>query len=284
MQKIIQKIVRFINRKTLFPFILNDWKKIGDPFIISEFINTGYFRKNLKPSEPNLKEIRNIIVIAPHQDDEAIGCGGLLLKLKDQANIKVIFITNGEQSNLDGGKDESVRIRNSEAIKALKYINGEAIFLNLPNESLKIGEEEILRLTNELSKYKPDLLLVPWIFDRPYKHRIISYILYKSFLNLDSYKSIPLWNYQVHNVVLPNVVIDITNYITEKNKMINEYPSQITEKSPYDHYIIGMNQWNGQYLSNRRGYAEIYFALPVSDYINLFVEIIEPNHNLYLDK
>ena len=36
-----------------------------------------------------------ILIIAAHPDDEILGCGGTILKLKEKNNIRVIFLTDG---------------------------------------------------------------------------------------------------------------------------------------------------------------------------------------------
>ena len=37
----------------------------------------------------------NILVIAAHPDDEILGCGGSIIKLKKKYNINVLFMTDG---------------------------------------------------------------------------------------------------------------------------------------------------------------------------------------------
>ena len=44
-----------------------------------------------------------ILIIAAHPDDEILGCGGTITKLKDSNFIEVVFMTNGVSSR---GKDK----------------------------------------------------------------------------------------------------------------------------------------------------------------------------------
>ena len=45
------------------------------------------------------KKSKKILVVAAHPDDELLGCGGSLIKLRKQGfNIKCIFIADGESS------------------------------------------------------------------------------------------------------------------------------------------------------------------------------------------
>ena len=42
---------------------------------------------------------KKILVVAAHPDDEVIGCGGTIAKLKKQGNeIYVLFVSDGESS------------------------------------------------------------------------------------------------------------------------------------------------------------------------------------------
>ena len=45
----------------------------------------------------NLKLLDNkkILIIAAHPDDEMLGCGGTIIKLKKDHEIQVVFLTNG---------------------------------------------------------------------------------------------------------------------------------------------------------------------------------------------
>ena len=45
-------------------------------------------------------EIKNkkILIVAAHPDDEVLGCGGTLIKLKKNNKIKILFMTDGVSS------------------------------------------------------------------------------------------------------------------------------------------------------------------------------------------
>lgn len=60
----------------------------------------------------------NIVLLAPHQDDEIISSFGLLYTLSEKHDIKVIFVTNGDYH----GK-EAARQRYDESIVALSQCN-----------------------------------------------------------------------------------------------------------------------------------------------------------------
>ena len=41
---------------------------------------------------------KKILIIAAHPDDEALGCGGTIIKLKEKCEIFTIFMTDGVSS------------------------------------------------------------------------------------------------------------------------------------------------------------------------------------------
>jgi N-acetylglucosamine malate deacetylase 1 len=65
---------------------------------------------------------RGAIVFSPHQDDETLGCGGLIaLKRSRGIAVRVIFLTNGDAYT--GGHDASLaNLRREEALKALDVL------------------------------------------------------------------------------------------------------------------------------------------------------------------
>ena len=87
-------------------------------------------------------EGRRILVLAPHMDDETIGCGGALVRhARKGAHITVIFLTdsNGGSKTLLGLKGEErhqreqelIVIRRNEAVAALEALSiQESFFLD----------------------------------------------------------------------------------------------------------------------------------------------------------
>ena len=68
------------------------------------------------------KSIKNkkILIIAAHPDDEILGCGGMIAKLKRNNQIQVLFLTDGISARTKGNK--SINIRKNESSKLFKYL------------------------------------------------------------------------------------------------------------------------------------------------------------------
>ncbi len=115
-----------------------------------------------------------IMVIAPHQDDETLGCGGLIaLKRQQGIEVHVVFLTDGGQSPLppDGGVDreELPRVRVLEARAAMRELGvpeSSVHGLGLPDGKLKqlpeaARSEAIDRLCALIGEHEPASVFVP---------------------------------------------------------------------------------------------------------------------------
>ena len=241
---------------------------------MGDVFNSLFFREFVNPQEANVEGFRRVLVIAPHSDDESIGCGGLLDKVKDHCEIIVIFITDSFQSDLQNIYRDIVQVRKLEGLSACDIIGAESLFMKLPNEENFLTNENASRLALEINRFNPDLILTPWLFDKPVKHRVVNVLLCLAFkkLNLDS--SIPIWGYQVHNIPLANVVINITNHIKSKLEMIRCHKSQLNSISRYDYFMEGMNRWNFQFIDTKeQGFAELFSAFPLKEWVSMMDEI-----------
>jgi len=80
----------------------------------------------------------NVLVVAPHPDDEALGCGGAVLAHVDAGDqVKVAFLTSGEGGLATYPVDEARRVREEEASKAATVLGfSDVSFLRLRDGSL----------------------------------------------------------------------------------------------------------------------------------------------------
>ena len=128
------------------------------------------------------------MVLAPHPDDEVIGCGGTLkiLSLKN-SDIQIIYITNGVPKKINNFKKKTL-VRKKEAIDLNKKQNFQnPIFFDL--ETRKV-QHNIKKKTNDLklilNNLKPELIFVPFVIDRADDHTYTNQLLH------DALKDLPL--------------------------------------------------------------------------------------------
>ncbi|MCK5177515.1 MAG: PIG-L family deacetylase, partial [Candidatus Aenigmarchaeota archaeon] len=97
--------------------LINIFKKIYNSVAYnSNFLKASrflYFSKT-NPEPFELKTNDKCLLLAPHPDDEAFGCGGVLIKYPD--NFHVVCLTNGIHSSFDKNPNhnEIKKIREQE--------------------------------------------------------------------------------------------------------------------------------------------------------------------------
>ncbi|MCJ7666042.1 MAG: PIG-L family deacetylase, partial [Actinobacteria bacterium] len=117
-----------------------------------------------------MKKTDNIDIIAfsPHPDDAEMGCGGLLLKLKDRGGYKtgIIDITRAELST--NGNLKTRAKETLEASRVLKLDLREN--LGLEDANIKNDYESRLKVIGAIRKYRPKMVLIPYFTDRHPDH------------------------------------------------------------------------------------------------------------------
>jgi LmbE family N-acetylglucosaminyl deacetylase len=125
-----------------------------------------------------------IVIVAPHMDDEALACGGLIAKLPHKDRVHIIYATDGMKSpapiipgrdkiSLDLGK---TRMQESiEAMRLLGVPENNLHFLCLPEAQLK---KHISSLRNSLGdkirRIAPKHIFVPFRYDRHPDHLAVN--------------------------------------------------------------------------------------------------------------
>lgn len=121
-----------------------------------------------------------LVVVAPHMDDELIGCGALLASLSDGARASVVYLTDGSRSpesptpwhSVDRQALAQARRREARAgLDAVGVPSTNAHFLDLPDGGLG-GQRDRLRhtLAEVLADLAPRRVLIPFRMDRHPDH------------------------------------------------------------------------------------------------------------------
>ncbi len=81
----------------------------------------------------------NVLVIAPHPDDEVIGCGGTIAKaVKNEDKVFVQYLSSG---------DSIEKTREKEAGKVCSFLGiSDHQFLRLKDGTFKVSAQNIIRI------------------------------------------------------------------------------------------------------------------------------------------
>jgi LmbE family N-acetylglucosaminyl deacetylase len=201
----------------------------------------------------------NILVLAPHPDDEVIGCGGALcLHARKRARITAVFLTSGELGLKHLLRDRAWAIRESEAKAAAKIIGiSELIFLRCDDWTL--GDQ--IPMTADLlrpivKREKPKLIYLPHLNDGHPDHQATLPIL-RAALRRGGIRRPELRSYEVWTPLSQfDIVEDISAVMGRKLKALRAHKSQLKEFD-YARAITGLNQYRGVLAAQCR-YAEVF--------------------------
>ena len=132
---------------------------------------------------PNLSIIGSTLVVAPHPDDESLGCGGTISQLRAQGYpVHVLFVSDGTMSHPNSPTYPAERLRDLrelEAREALQILGVDAdacTFMRCPDRQVptsdKPGFSDIVKVVSKLiERLAPSTIFVPWRRDPHPDHR-----------------------------------------------------------------------------------------------------------------
>jgi len=221
-----------------------------------------------------------VVVLAPHMDDETIGCGGsLALHVRAGALCRVVFLTDGRhgssQINDLGGAArrsaelELVETRKSEARLALETLGVHEIsFLDVEDGTLTGDRQVSERVRVILEREKPDLVYVPSFLEQHPDHYAASRIL------LEAASALPLrfqcLAYEVWTPLFPNCVVRIDEVVELKQRALAQYRSQLHDMD-YLHSAMGLSAYrSAAFTGHAARFAEAFCSMPLPAYRQMF--------------
>jgi len=207
-----------------------------------------------------------ILVIAPHPDDETLGCGGTLLRHKQEGDELYWAIVTGISVET-GWPEVAVKKRDAE-INAVAKKYGFSDVFNFHFPATKIDTLPISDLIGEISnvykKVEPGIIYMPFAYDVHTDHQIIAKALqstlkwfrYPHIQKVMMYETLSEteFNFLDKRNFNPNVFINISDYLDNKIETMQLYESEI------DDFPFPRSEKNIRSLSAFRGSQSGYEA------------------------
>jgi len=182
-----------------------------------------------------------ILVIAPHPDDETLGCGGTLFRHKHEGDELYWAIFTGMSVEAGWGKIDIKKRNNEIDAVAEKYDFKDVFNFQLPTTKIDTIPliDLIEKITEVYKKVEPEIIYIPFVCDVHTDHQIISKALQSTFkwFRHPHIKKVLMYetlsetefNFVENRLFHPNVFVNISKYIDKKIEVMKIYAGEMGE-------------------------------------------------------
>ena len=245
---------------------LSNWKKNNGHFLIDQEL----------VSHSSIDHLKKVMVIAPHPDDELIGCGGFLIKKKNEGSqVGIIYLTDGRSTS--GWKNapteilntpryqEARNVCNSLKIDMTSYLEG--ISGHLKANQLLVGS-----VRNFINEFSPKVILIPFINDPHADHiesnKILASALKKSRVALNEIK---IFSYEVWSLVPANVYYKIDKFSNQKSNELMKYKTAM-QVVDYKRNCFERSLYHGISQNGFMSNMEAFYCINGATYLDLIAK------------
>lgn len=184
--------------------------------------------------------MKKVLFVAPHADDETLGCGGTILKLQNKG-IEVHWLLVTSMSKDGGFTDSEIEVRNSEIDVVKKKYNFERTYQLgfVPSKLDMIAKSQLINeISSVISDLKPDQVFVPFRNDVHSDHAAVFDAVVSStktfrtpfVKKILAYETLSETDFTLRpdqSTFKPNIFINIEDQIEEKIDVMNVYKSEM---------------------------------------------------------
>ncbi len=218
----------------------------------------------------------SVLVLAPHYDDEVLGCGGLIARLAaGGAAVRVLFLSDSGADAPEGEARDDYGARRRREAKAAAEVLGVAgrDHLGLPDGALDQHLEAMAAgIRRALVSQRPELLLVPSPLEASGDHRAAFRALHDLLGGVR--RGDPLWPvveelqvfaYEVNHPLRPDLLVDVGDQVPAIERAMACYASQ-QARHDYSAARLGLARFRALTLPPGVQAAEAYRRLAFGDF------------------
>lgn len=217
-----------------------------------------------------------VLVFAPHQDDETLGCGGTIALLrKNGCKVKVVFVTDGAGAGAGSLPEGVSEIRRKEAISALEAFGvDDIVFLDEPDGEFRNSPQFEQKVIELLKQFNPVWLFLPSILDYHRDHLSIGQAIFSCWYCYPNAGR--AFFYEVWNPLPATCVVDISSVAELKRSAISQYKLPLSQ-CDYLSACMGLAAYRGLYLpgNGSNKFAEAFVEIKKnSDWFHIARKIL----------
>ena len=260
-QKPKRRFLRMLARSLIYPVIETCWVQL---------FRAANFFLHPAPAQVKITGSDRVLVIAPHPDDETLGCGGAIARHADAGDLVcVLIVTDGGASRAKGlERSQMAAIRADEAVRAIGRLNRavQVVLGRLPEGQWQPDALHGL-LASEFSSLRPTIVYAPSRIDFHPEHVRVAVGLTRFLSHTECDPSLRVRVYELQvplSTPLVNCQVDISRVMVRKVAALAEYKSQ-AESFPWqprqDRYL--------QAIFASAGPIEVFWEMKASDYVRI---------------
>lgn len=230
------------------------------------------------PYHPTSPPGNRVLILAPHPDDETLGCGGAIrLYAESKKDIKVVFLTSGDKADPANHLSRIVHnethitdysfMREKEAVNALNVLgvpHSDYEFLRFPDRGLAENYREASEMLVQIAgDFRPDIIYSPSMIELNPDHRAAASLsLDLQRARASRHDRVGVVFYEVSTPLRPNMLVDITSVFRKKMKAIKKYRSQL-RLIDYLGHMTALNTFRSLTVQ-QAGYIEAFWIVAQS--------------------
>ena len=183
--------------------------------------------------------MKRVLIIAPHPDDEILGCGGTMLKhISVSDEVYVCIVTHATPPIYPEGASGPIQEAAKNCHKWMGVKN--TFFLNFPTVMLEKVDRYLLNdaILKVITETQADELYIPHFGDMQRDHQVVAESCMVAVRPKYAHRVRRVYGYEtmsetawntpnIQNEFIPNSFVDISEYLDRKLEALSFYSSQL---------------------------------------------------------